>query len=156
MLAELLNNLTKEQIAELDRLGIPSSRRSEWKRGPRKPTAAQCMVLAMVTNTDVKLLIEELAEREATPEQLDFFRRVQTHGTWRHVMGMAAAILSGAVAMPDPSFAQCSSGQTHLASQAHTMHLVVLMRLLARRLRARIVTALQTAQAVFFLANICR
>lgn len=97
MLTNLLNALTREQKHELDELGIPSSRRSEWKRGgTRRPTAAQCMVLAMVTNTDPEPLLRWLAEQEATPAQLDLFRAHAAKRTLKMAAG-AAAILTATI-----------------------------------------------------------
>jgi len=108
MLIDLLEGLTPEQKAELERLGISRSRRSDWLHARRQPTLAQILVLCMVTQTDPKPLVEWLAEQEANPAQLDYFRQVKERG-----LGvLLTAVFAVALATPDPVFAQCSSSQT--------------------------------------------
>ncbi len=108
MLIDLLEGLTPDQKRELEELGITRQRRHDWKVGPRKPTAAQCLVLAMVTNSDPKPLLQWLAEQEASEAQLAYFRKVKETGSWAFLSAVFAVIL----ATPDPVFAQCSSSQT--------------------------------------------
>lgn len=120
MLTATLEGLTRDQKRQLDALGIPSSRRAEWKSGARKPTLAQIMVLAMVTNSDPKPLIAWLAEQEATPAQRELFRL--------HKAGPAGAFLTAVltvlIATPDPAFAQCSSDQTRFAPRSDAIYIV--------------------------------
>jgi hypothetical protein len=70
----LVETLTPEQKRELQRHDIPSPRLSDWRSGKRRPTLAQAKVLAIVTGADFHALTEELAELEATPHQVSFFR----------------------------------------------------------------------------------
>lgn len=130
MLTPLLAGLTKEQKHALADLGIPHSRISEWKSGKRKPTLAQILVLAMVTNADPKPLVTWLAEQEANPAQLDMFRQVQKRGSW----ALLTALFAVGLLAPDSSFAQCSSSQTRFDPQGVAMHIVDMIRKLRRAL----------------------
>lgn len=118
MLTSLLEGLTREQKRELEELGISRSRRSEWKSGTRKPTAAQLMVLATITKTDPLPLLFWLAEEEANPAQRDLFRRVKERGSWA-ALTLVLTVLAFA---PDSSFASVHRGSELLASAAHTTH----------------------------------
>lgn len=123
MIGPILDSLTKTQKDELEQLGISRSRRCDWQAGRRTPTAAQLMVLAHVAKVDPLPLLFWLGEEEASPAQRDLFRRVKESGSWARVMGVAAAILSGVAATPDPAFAQCSSDQSAIhASQRDSAH----------------------------------
>lgn len=130
MIDRLLEGLTAAQKKELDGLGISRMRRSDWKHGRRTPTAAQLMVLAMVTNTDPQPLLRWLAEQEATPAQLDLFRRVKESGTWAFL----TLVLTVAATAHDSSFAQCSSGQTQNNQRSDGIHIVNNVRRLMRKL----------------------
>lgn len=120
MLNELLGGLTKDQKRQLDGLGIPSSRRSEWKTGARKPTAAQILVLAMVTEKDPQPLLLWLAQQEATPAQLDLFRRIKEAGTSAFLTVILGVTLFG----QSESFAQCSSTSNNQGANSDRVHIV--------------------------------
>lgn len=68
MLKTLIDNLTREQKAELLLRGIESPLISAWKNDRRRPTYAQAVSLAVVTGTDVKDLLLEIALGDALPE----------------------------------------------------------------------------------------
>lgn len=95
MLAEILEGLTNEQKHALDELDIPKSRRSEWKSGRRRPTAAQAKTLAIVAGIDPVPLLQWLAEQEATPAQRGLFRLVMERAGSAILTVMFAVILSG-------------------------------------------------------------
>lgn len=118
MFLPLLEGLTPEQKAELETLGITRAKRSDWKHGRRKPTAAQLMVLATITKTDPLPLLFWLAEEEANPAQRDLFRRVKERGSWA-ALTLVLTVLAFA---PDSSFASVHRGSELLASAAHTTH----------------------------------
>lgn len=124
VLDKLLGDLTTNQKHELDQLGIPSSRRSEWKAGKRRPTAAQLVVLAHVMKLDPVPLLFWLAEEEANPAQRDVFRRVKEGGSWARLMSVATLILGVGLASPDPAFAQCSSGKARFEPSMDVLHIV--------------------------------
>lgn len=123
-LQTILGSLTADQKRELEELGITQQRRSDWKHERRTPTNAQLVVLAHVAKVDPVPLLFWLAEEEANPAQRDLFRRVKESGSWARLMGIAAAILSGVSATPDPAFAQCSSDQTRFEPQVTIVHIV--------------------------------
>jgi hypothetical protein len=91
-LIQVLEQLTTDQKHELDALGIPASRRSDWKKGKRLPSAAQIQTLAIVADADPIPLLLWLAREEATPKQLDLFLRALATAT----AGILVVILSGA------------------------------------------------------------
>jgi len=75
MYRELVASLTAEQKKQLVAAGIVAPTISNWIHGKRRPTLAQAKVLAIVTGADFAQLAEELADLEASQEQLTFFRR---------------------------------------------------------------------------------
>jgi len=68
MLKTLINNLTRQQRAELLLRGIESPLISAWKNDRRRPTYAQAVSLAVVTKTNTKDLLLEVALGDALPE----------------------------------------------------------------------------------------
>jgi hypothetical protein len=96
MLNSLLEGLTSEQKRQLEDLKIPHSRRSDWKHGRRLPTAAQCMVLAMVTDSDPLPLLAWLAEQEASPAQRAMFSAVKAGRSLKAAVALAVSLSAGA------------------------------------------------------------
>lgn len=95
MLIEILDRLTPEQKHALDNLDIPPARRSDWKVGRRRPTAAQAKTLALVAGIDPVPLLQWLAEQEATPAQRGLFRLFMERAGAATLTVMFAVILSG-------------------------------------------------------------
>lgn len=122
MFLPLLEGLTPEQKAELETLGITRAKRSDWKHGRRKPTAAQLMVLATITKTDPLPLLFWLAEEEANPAQRDLFRRVKERGSWA-ALTLVLTVLAFA---PDASFASVHRG-SDASAQRHILHIAISM-----------------------------
>lgn len=143
MLADLLNNLTSEQKQELAELGIPSSRRSEWKNGHRKPTAAQLMVLAMITKTDPQPLLAWLAEQEATPAQLDFFRAHAANRALKMAAG-ATALLTATIVKANCLYPSAIPADQH---QPNMLHIVDRLRQLLRRAGRQLTPGLNVTMA---------
>ncbi|MDT8997766.1 helix-turn-helix transcriptional regulator [Paucibacter sp. APW11] len=113
MLTLLLAGLTKEQRHALEALGIPHSRISEWKHGKRRPTLAQILALSMVLEIDPKPLVEWLAEQEANPAQLDYFRQVKTAGLGRLLTVVLSVGFVGAGSLVTPMNAKANSFGAH-------------------------------------------
>jgi len=65
MLIETINNLTREQRAELLLRGIESPLLSAWRNGKRRPTYAQAVSIAVVAKIDIKDLLLEIALGDA-------------------------------------------------------------------------------------------
>lgn len=91
-LTDLLTRLTNEQKHELEALGIPKARRSDWKSGRRLPTVAQLKTICLVLDENPTPWLHWLATKEATPQQLDLFLKALARTT----AAVALVILSGA------------------------------------------------------------
>lgn len=114
MLIEILDRLTPEQKHALDNLDIPPARRSDWKVGRRRPTAAQAKTLALVAGIDPIPLLQWLAEQEATPAQRGLFRLFMERAGSPVLSVMFAVTLSAA--MIGKSEAATSTYDTFAAS----------------------------------------
>lgn len=99
-LDQLIQGLTRQQIRELGERGVSAARVSDWKHGRRSPTTAQAKVLAIVTGEPFGPMAEEIAMREATPKQREFFRAMTP---------AAIAVLSVLVLFTLPSESQASA-----------------------------------------------
>lgn len=134
MLDHLLEGLTRDQKQQLSDLGITPARRCDWLKGRRHPTAAQILVLAMVTETDPQPLLLWLAQQEATPAQLDLFRRLKEAGTSAFLTLILGVVFFG----PDASFAAYSSASPRNVLTPTEYTLSKFWRVLRRRLTARL------------------
>ena len=123
-LQSLLTRLTNEQKHELEALGIPKARRSDWKNGRRLPTAAQLKTVCLILDENPSPWLHWLAQQEATPEQLDLFLRALKTAAAGLTTLSVAAILSEA-----PTDANAASMRAPAASTcvevAHIMRTTI-------------------------------
>lgn len=76
MFYELVQNLKKEDIDALERMGVARARVSEWRKKRGLPSRRAVIALAAVTGVDVMELEREVMLLETEPAQLDLFRKL--------------------------------------------------------------------------------
>jgi hypothetical protein len=87
-----LGHLTDAEKRELNQLGITRQKRWDWINMDRHPTAAQLRTLAVILDLEPAPLLLWLAEKEATPAQLELFLRALVKGA----AALSLVILAGA------------------------------------------------------------
>lgn len=115
MYRELVQNLSKEQIDELQKQGIARSIVSNWKHDKRLPTRPQTILLADVCKVDPMELERELMLMETPPEQRDLFKRL---------MGVAASVFLVFGMLGAPSDANADQGSRPLTRGGNVLHIV--------------------------------
>lgn len=75
-LQALVETLTAEQAKELrDDAKISAQKLCDYRKGRRRPTLAHAKAIAIVHGVNFAELAEEMANEDASPDQLTFFRR---------------------------------------------------------------------------------
>jgi hypothetical protein len=133
-LTDLLTRLTTEQKHELDALGIPKARRSDWKNGRRLPTVAQLKTVCLILDENPTPWLHWLAQQEATPQQLDLFLKALAKST----AAVALVILSGAGNHADAASMRVPELTTDCVGNAHYARLLAWLRRRCRRLVANL------------------
>jgi transcriptional regulator with XRE-family HTH domain len=87
MLLELVNRMTPADRARLRVAGVPDARPSEWKKGKGKPTYSQLKALAYVMDVSFYELANAIADETASPEMLEYFRRIEAQGGPKSAQG---------------------------------------------------------------------
>lgn len=76
MFKDLIAGLTREQMDDLKKLGVPQPRISEWRHGKGLPSRRAVLALAAVTGADAMTIEKEVMELELKPDERAMFRRL--------------------------------------------------------------------------------